>query len=724
VIPEAAHADIVSDRKVEALFWPRNIFIVGASESGPTRAILDVLSKPSGFRDSIGEVYLINPHRKSLWGEPCFSDIESAPDQPDHVIILTRATSVADVLRRAASLGARSISVRSSDFGEGSDPEGQRRADELRQIANSSGAAVCGPNCMGHYNALTKMSGVGREAGEPGPVAIVAQSGGMLLYLRYALNDRGIYSSFGVSSGNESCLSTADYISYFSTRSDVRVILAFIEGVRDIDALLASCDRAREAGQVVICVKLGAGVRSRRAALAHTGSLVGDIQAFDAVTNGKLIRVDSSEELVDLAEYFTHTNADSLGGIAAVTYSGGLKGLLLEAAERESIEFTQLNAHTLRSLKSMLPVGTSVDNPVDTGFGGLFSPIMWKDCIDALLADDRVGTLLVQEEIPRESGIPRSEEYITFLDRRSRETGKPILLTSVAGYSMTDYGRAFKKPLLNVTAFVAPGPAMKALRQIASYLETVADAGAATVPVAEVEATEASVPADEVRKTIGGLASQGVLDEIAAKRLLSNCGLDVVKEILVTDPSELAGACQQVGYPLVIKGIPRGVLHKAQLGLVELCIADAVSAERAYARVLERAGRSKVELVGVVVAEYITSGVEVALGAHNDPEVGLVGMVGYGGEFLEQFKDISFVAARATDSTLDRAILQTHLGRKIVQRDGSRGAAALKAGLRAVCRLGEYMGDNLVSIDVNPCIFVFSSSRLVAVDANIVMNAR
>ncbi len=170
----------------------------------------------------------------------------------------------------------------------------------------------------------------------PGPVALVGQSGGMMIYSNQALQERGIWPGYLITSGNEAGLTIADYVAFFAGEPEIKVIIVYIEAISDIAKFKAACRLARGAGKSIVAIKLGQSEAGRSAALAHTGSLAGSIEAFDAVAGeAGVIRADTLDDAVEITELLVHTGAPTGRRLGAVTLSGAFRGMLLDAAERQ-----------------------------------------------------------------------------------------------------------------------------------------------------------------------------------------------------------------------------------------------------------------------------------------------------------------------------------------------------------------------------------------------------
>ena len=290
-------------QRIHAMLHPRNIVLVGATD------------KPGNYAERIwnnlikykfgGGLYPVNAKRETIWGVPCYKDFTSLPDKPDHVLVLVPARFAVQVIRDAAAAGARSATIVTSGFSELQDEDSQRLAVELQQAIRETGLAVTGPNCLGNLSAgenlFTNIDDrvVTMEAG---PVAIAGQSGAIVMAIRQALEDRGVGVGYMVTTGNETGLETPDLMAYFAADPSVRVIVVYLEGVRNTKVFREACKAARAAGKPVIALKLGASEGGRAAAMAHTGALAGSIQTFDAIsTREGVIRVRGLDQFVETA---------------------------------------------------------------------------------------------------------------------------------------------------------------------------------------------------------------------------------------------------------------------------------------------------------------------------------------------------------------------------------------------------------------------------------------
>ena len=304
--PPPDASDIV--KGIHAMLHPRNIVLVGATD------------KPGNYAERIwnnfvkygyeGGLYPVNAKRDTIWGVPCYKDFASLPEKPDHVLVLVPARFAVQVIRDAAAAGARSATIVTSGFSELQDEESQKLAAELQAAMRETGLAVTGPNCLGNLSAGEKLfTNIDDRivTMEQGAVAIAGQSGAIVMAIRQALEDRGVGVGYMVTTGNEAGLETPDLMRYFAEDPSIKVIVVYLEGVRNTKAFRDACKAARAASKPVIALKLGSSEGGRAAAMAHTGALAGSIETFDAIaTREGVIRVGGLDELIETTECFVH----------------------------------------------------------------------------------------------------------------------------------------------------------------------------------------------------------------------------------------------------------------------------------------------------------------------------------------------------------------------------------------------------------------------------------
>ena len=253
-----------SKRKVAALTAPRNVVLVGASDRAGSWAAR-VWRNLNRYRFP-GPIHLVNPRRNEVWDRPCYPDFKSLPEAPDHLVVLVPAAGVAETLRSGAAAGARSATVFSAGFGEAFDSQAAALGRELAAVIAETGLGVSGPNCMGNVCAKSRLVTLTEDrplAVRGGPAALVGQSGGMMIFINAALEERGIWAEYLITSGNEAGLSVPDYVAFFADQPELKVIIIYVEAISNPEKFAAACRVALHHRDIVFGAG-GAGLARQR----------------------------------------------------------------------------------------------------------------------------------------------------------------------------------------------------------------------------------------------------------------------------------------------------------------------------------------------------------------------------------------------------------------------------------------------------------------------------
>jgi acyl-CoA synthetase (NDP forming) len=708
-----------SKRKVAALTAPRNVVLVGASDRAGSWAAR-VWRNLNRYQFP-GPIHLINPRRDEIWDRPCYPDFKSLPEAPDHLVVLVPAAGVAETLKNGAAAGARSATVFSAGFGEAFDNEAAALGRELAAVIAETGLGVSGPNCMGNVCAKSRLVTLTEDrplAVRSGPAALVGQSGGMMIFINAALEERGIWAEYLITSGNEAGLSVPDYVAFFADQPELKVIIIYVEAISNPQKFAAACRLARAAGKAIVAVKLGQSEAGRHAAMAHTGSLAGSVAAFDALA-GELgvVRADTLDDAVEVTELIAHTGAPAGRRLGAITLSGAFRGLILDAADKNRLALPALAPLTTERLNAVLGVGSLVSNPIDGGFGVLTSAENYLASIEAMQADPGVDMLLLQEALPREAGSARAEKYIAMVEDYAAGAQKPIAFVTPVSHGQTDYSRALRARAPHVSFLQEANKALRAVASVARACECEQLAGSAS---SHRQPTPAQTLAGARLRTRASMIS-AALDEVESKDLLAAYGIIAPAQTLVTSASAAVSAADRIGYPVVLKAVAVELTHKSDVGAVTLNLSNGAELAAEYEAMSQRLRGHT--LTGMLVCRQIRGGLELVLGLHRDPEMGLVVMAGSGGILLELVRDVAFCVPPVSPDKARDMIAQTRAGRLL---DGYRGGGpldseAVVAALVGLGNLAQDLKDVVESVDINPFAALPRGQGGLALDALVVL---
>ena len=700
------------------MLHPRNIVVVGATD------------KPGNYAERIwnnlikykfeGGLYPVNSRRETIWGVPCYPDFASLPDKPDHVLVMVPARFAVQVIRDAAAAGARSATIVTSGFSELQDAESQRLAVELQQAIRETGLAVTGPNCLGNLSAGEKLfTNIDDRivTMEAGPVAIAGQSGAIVMAIRQALEDRGVGVGYMVTTGNEAGLETTDLMNYFAIDPSIRVIVVYLEGVRNTRAFREACKAARAAGKPVIAIKLGASEGGRAAAMAHTGALAGSIESFDAISSREgVIRAHGLDELVETTECFVHAALPKGGRLAAVTLSGGKRGLLIDAFTSTGLDFAPLSQNASDKLAKMLGPGSIVGNPLDAGFAAVVDPSVYMQSIKIMIDDPDTDIVVIDSELPKAPHELR-ERNLHRVNEMAATANKPVIYISTMSIGFTEFTKALRKSLPHIAVMQGLDRAVGAIKSLIEYAQLPKD-----VPeIASHSSASARAMLERTLKTAKGATA---LDEVASKKLLKAYGIPVSKEAIAQTPSEGVKIAKQIGFPVVAKVVSAEILHKSDVGGVVLNLNSAAEVRRAFEQIAARVKKlkSKPRIDGILIAQQVKADLELVVGTALDAEMGPVILFGTGGVEIELMKDVALAGAPLDVVEAKKLIGRTKAGVKL---RGYRGKPALHEAsvVKALVGLSNLMvdaGSRIASVDVNP--FLINGRTGVAVDALVVLN--
>lgn len=691
--------------QIDRLLRPRSIAIVGASDKPGAlgASVLGNLDR-NGFA---GAIHPINPNRETIAGRPCLASVEALPEGVDVAVLAIPKPAVLDTVRALAGRGVGAAIVFAAGFAEGG-AEGLAAQAEMARIAAGSGMVVEGPNCLGlvnHVDAipLTFVETACVAPGARPAVAIVSQSGAMAAVLATTLQSREVPVSYSISTGNEAVSAVEDYVEWLIDDPHTRVIAMIVEQFRAPRAFLAAAARARAAGKPIVLLHPGKSSAARESAATHTGAMAGDYQLMRVkVARAGVIHAETLEELGDVAEILVRCPALTRPEVAVLGESGAFKALTLDLAEELGLPLAALGDADSPALRAALPPFVPVSNPLDITAQGLSQPQIYTQSLAALFADERVGAVVsgIIQGDPVTSGI-KIPAILAALD--GVERSKPLVFAGL------DEGAAIPPSYIadlrarGVPWFPSSERAFRALARLA---------GRAALDLADHSPAPAEVP---------GLGEQtGVIPEYRAKALLAPLGVPFPPGRFAASADEAVAAAEALGWPVAMKAQAAALSHKSDAGGVILNLADAAAVRAAWERMhaAVAAYDARIALDGVLIEAMGRRGVEMIVGARNDPEWGPVVLAGFGGVTAEILHDVRLITPDLSEAAIGAELMQLKSAPLLAGYRGSPAldVAALARLIRAVAAalLAE---PGLRELDLNPVIVHPAGEGVVALDA-------
>jgi len=690
---------------LERLLRPRSVAVVGASDK-PGALGTTLLSNldANGFA---GDIYPINPKRESLGGRACLPGIEALPEGVDAAVLAIPRAGVLDAVKALAERKVGGVVIFAAGFAEGG-PEGLAEQRDIARIAQEAGMVVEGPNCLGLVNyvdriPLTFVETAARPPAGKRAIGVVSQSGAMAAVLGTVLLARDCGVSYSVSTGNEAASGVEDYVEWLIDQPDTHVIAMIVEQFRKPERFLAAVARAAAAGKPIVLLHPGTSSAARESAATHTGAMAGDYALMRAkVTRAGVIMAETLEELGDIAEIALRCPALPSGHTAVLGESGAFKALTLDLAEALGLPLAPLHDADSPALRAALPPFVPVSNPLDITAQGLSEPAIYTRCLEALLEDPRVGTVL--------AGIIQAEAVTCAIKF------PPILAAATA--------RPLSKPLifagLDEGAAVPPERIAQLRAAGVPWFPTTERALRAITRLTQWSARDVSANTAAPLPVPGLAAHSGVIPEYRAKALLGPLGIPFPAGTFAASADAAVAAADTLGYPVAMKAQAAALSHKSDAGGVILNLADAAAVRAAWEKMHASvaAYSAAITLDGVLIEAMGARGVEMIVGAKNDPEWGPVLLAGFGGVTAEILGDVRLLAADMTAEAVEAELMKL---KSAAILSGYRGAPALDVPALAelIVTLGCVLRaePSIREVDLNPVILHPEGKGVVALDA-------
>ncbi|MGD7035107.1 bifunctional acetyl coenzyme A synthetase (ADP forming), alpha domain/GNAT family N-acetyltransferase [Methylotuvimicrobium buryatense] len=692
-------------------FTPKTVAVIGASErieSVGHRILANM--QEAGFR---GGLYPVNNKRKQISGLKAYPNIDAVPDKIELAVIATPALTVPDIVRQCGEKGVDSVVIITAGFGElGS--EGKRLQQEVLDIARRYGIRIVGPNCLGiirpsgHLNA-TFGSGVIKD----GNLALLSQSGAVCTAILDWSQSQDIGFSTVVSMGGAADVDFGEVLDYLALDSKTTGILMYVEGIRDARRFLSGLKAAARLKPVIL-IKSGRHESGSKAAMSHTGAMVGGDDVFDAaIERAGVVRAYSIAQLFSAARVLANNYVVKQNRLAIITNAGGPGVMSTDRAEETGVAMAGLSAASLDALNKVLPVHWSHANPID--ILGDATPERYKQALDICLKDENIDGVLC---ILTPQAMTNPTQVAELVIEAAKTTRKPVL-ASWTGGKRVEEGRALFDNS-TVAHFGTPEVAVDAFSFLAQYTQN--QILLKQIPSAENELATPDI--DGARLIIERVLAESreILTTQESKAILAAFRIPVSQTIKVDSPKDAMIAAETMGFPVVLKVNMSEFSHKSDIGGVRLNISSAKDISHHFQEMesLIKQKYPEIDKVMMTVEPMHKSfnGRELMIGVIRDPVFGPAISFGLGGTMVEILHDKAVGLPPLNEYMVEKMIAKTKAA-KYLQAFRQLPPVNMKALVNTLLNVSSMVSElsEIVELDINPLIV--DDRGVMAVDARI-----
>ncbi len=696
---------------LDQIFAARHVAVIGASDrESSLGGIVFKNLRQAGFE---GELYPVNPNHGEVQGFKAWPDVASIGEDIDLAVITTPAETVAGVLKQCGEEGVAGALVLSAGFAE-LGPAGKRRQQSLLAIAREYKMRLIGPNCLGIMRPSQNLNATfGRHNAKKGNLALISQSGAICTAILDWAEGQGIGFSVVASTGNAADVDFGDLLDFLAMDPETRSILLYVEGINQARPFMSGL-RAAARMKPVIVIKSGRHSEGSRAAMSHTGSIVGLDDVFDAaLERAGVVRADSIFNLFSAARILSSGYRADGNRLAIVTNAGGPAVMATDRAVELDLRMAELSPATLQSLGQALPEQWSHGNPVD--LLGDAGPDRYQAAVRACLDDEQVDALLVMLTPQAMTDIDGTAKVVSDMAAESR---KPVLTCWMGDVQVREARKHFAET--QVPHFTTPEAAVEAFGYLAAYGRNQRLLMQVPGPL-----TDRSPPdLKSARMIIQNVLAEGrsTLSTLESKAIMSAFRIPVTACARAGSPSEALVAAGSVGYPVAMKIDSPDISHKSDVHGVRLNISSPEHVRNAFLHMVEQAEtlRPEARIDGVTIEKMYASpyGRELLVGVLRDPIFGPVISFGSGGTRVEILNDRSVALPPLNRVIISGMIERTRVAR-LLQEFRNMPAVDLKALEDVLLRVSEMVCEmpEIRELDINPLIV--DESGLMAVDARI-----
>lgn len=695
------------------LFAPQSVAVIGASDRASSIGGIVVRNLlGAAYR---GRVYAVNPKYRSVAGVRCYRAMADLPERAELAVVATPSITVPEVIEDCGKAGTSAAAILTAGFAEiGS--VGLALQDRVVTIARRHGVRLVGPNCLGIMRPQLGLNATFSCGNAPdGELALVSQSGALATAIVDWARPNGIGFSSVISLGASADVDFGEVLDYLVVDGHTKHILLYIEGIRDARRFMSAL-RAAARVKPVIALKVGRHAAGSRAAVSHTGALVGADDVFEAaLARAGAVRVTTIGQLFAVAQGLTAHIRPRGNRLAIITNGGGPGAMATDCAADLGMPLAQLTQQTMQKLDAGLPPNWSHGNPLD--LVGDANAERYRTAVAACMADDNVDGVLAMM-VP--TAVADSAETARALIEGVQKSDKP-LITCWMGEQQAAAGRkVFLKH--RIPTFRTPEPAVELFSHLAAYTRNRKLLMQTPGPLAKTQSMDIGAAQLIIEGAVG--EKRDVLTGIESKALLAACGIPIARSVVAHSANEALLLAQELGLPVAMKIYSPDITHKSDVGGVRLDLRTPQAVRIAYGEMMAEVGalRPGARIMGVTLEPMVqrAHGRELLLGVAQDVVFGPVITFGAGGTAVEVLRDRAVALPPLNAHLIADMIASTRISKMLGEFRGMP-AVAMAALEDALLRISEMVCELpwIRELDINP--LVADESGVIAVDARFVV---
>ncbi len=670
---------------LERLLHPKTIAVIG----GKPAAEVIRQCKSIGFT---GKIWAVNPKYQDLEGQPCFPSIEALPEAPDASFIAIPREASIEAVSALAKRGAGGAVCYASGFAE----VGEEGREAQQRLQNAMGdMAIVGPNC---YGLLNYIDGValwpdqhGGKHVEQG-VAVIMQSGNIALNV--TMQERSLPLAYLISVGNQAGVAIHEYIEAFLDDEHITAIGLHLEGLGDIHAFSKAALKALKYKKPITVLKTGSSEEGKQITLSHTSSLAGADKLYDALFERLgITRVHTLPQFIETLKFLSIVGPLKPTGIASISCSGGEAALIADLASKQGLNFPSLSKSQHQSLFNVLGEKVELSNPLD------YHTYIWGNenaqtkCFAALMQGQQAITLKILD-------YPKAGRNRSDWDKTTRAFTNAVQLQNTKGAVVSSLPETLPEDVREalIKEGIAPMQGME---------ECLVAIKGANLLYGKQKALPKAVAKARLRH-----GEEITFNEVKGKKILQSYGIPVPKSLVCTS-ADASKKAEKLGFPVVLKILSDTIIHKSDVGGVELNLKTKADVKQAVKNIQHLGDTFLLEqMASKPIAEML-------LGISRDPQFGLSLTLAMGGIWVELIKDTQSLLFPIQKKDIQDALSRLKMYPLLTGYRGQK-IADMEALVDTVMKLAKFTEDNidsLLEVDINPLFVMSKGKGVIAIDA-------